>query len=292
MMKPPRLTAMFILLLLAALLFPAHPALADTGPKPSVSIRFKELPVDERVYATLIAPAGKIFGPAQPASERDQGWIMESGIEADIWQKFIEYKDPDGYICYTFLVDVTESGLLNWGYYPPNAFKLLIYLAGQNRFVSSEKLERYAFRSEFTADINGETVRITHGAMWGSILKALGLRLLVTWVLELGLAYVMGIRGRRKYGILLLVNLLTQLLLTLLLYKVGFRQHIGGYALLFISAELAVIVAEAIVYTRYLDGKKDGSYRKNTDYIVYAVGANLLSGIAGIGLTKVFPGVF
>ena len=58
------------MLLLAALLFPAHPALADTGPKPSVSIRFKGLPADERVYATLIAPADKIFGPAQPASER------------------------------------------------------------------------------------------------------------------------------------------------------------------------------------------------------------------------------
>ena len=84
-------------------------AMADTGPKPSASFTFTGMP-DEDYYVTMLAEVDA-YGPHrvhQPGSEIP-GYVLEQGEQDPAypaWQKFVDYKDPDGYY---FLEDLFEQ---------------------------------------------------------------------------------------------------------------------------------------------------------------------------------------
>ena len=134
-------------------------AMADTGPKPSASFTFTGMP-DEDYYVTMLAEVDA-YGPHrvhQPGSEIP-GYVLEQGEDDPAypaWQKFVDYKDPDGYY---FLEDLFEQchgdDEAGWRYFPPEQFKLLLYFPESDVFLCSGITERYAFDSLYALDLGG-----------------------------------------------------------------------------------------------------------------------------------------
>lgn len=136
-------------------------AMADTGPKPSASFTFTGMP-DEDYYVTMLAEVDA-YGPHrvhQPGSEIP-GYVLEQGEQDPAypaWQKFVDYKDPDGYY---FLEDLFEQchgdDEAGWRYFPPERFKLLLYFPESDTFLCSPVTARYAFDSIYRLDLGGKS---------------------------------------------------------------------------------------------------------------------------------------
>lgn len=135
-------------------------AMADTGPKPSASFTFTGMP-DEDYYVTMLAEVDA-YGPHrvyQPGE--DLPYVLEAGKEDPAypaWQKFVDYKDPDGYY---FLEDLFEQchgdDEAGWRYFPPEQFKLLLYFPESDTFLCSTVTARYAFDSVYRLDLGGKS---------------------------------------------------------------------------------------------------------------------------------------
>ena len=266
-----------VVLLLAALaLLPVLvlPALADSGPKPSIHLSFRGLEGTE-CYASLLADRPDI-GPWYVDQEY-QDWMAADGISEELFQRFQQYP-AEGWYFVGLPFNCTDGKELDWTYYPPDPFRLLLYFPAEDRWLLSEPSERYAFSSYYTADVDltGEgSVTVTAGRLQG--VEALLLRMAVTLAAELLIALAFGLRKRRQLAVIAVTNVITQIGLNLFLSAV-----MGVWwmwlAALYVLAELAVFLLEAEVYTRLLG--EPGLGRKRLT--LYAFLANLASFLLGL----------
>lgn len=294
-------------------------AMADTGPKPSASFTFTGMP-DEDYYVTMLAEVD-CYGPHrvyQPGD--DLPYVLEAGKEDPAypaWQKFVDYKDADGYY---FLDDLFElchgDDNAGWGYYPPQRFKLLLYFPESDTFLCSTVTERYAFDSVYRLDLGGKSPaeiaaltltgpdgdpipspagEITLDKADGTHQQIVGFfgRLGITLVIELALAWGWKYRKGSQLLFIGLVNLITQCLLNVALLYWGAQETSRGFIIFwYILLELAVTGIEAAAYAYLLPGtdRKDPAVRRHA--ALYALSANLLSFLGGLALSEVFPILF
>lgn len=294
-------------------------AMADTGPKPSASFTFTGMP-DEDYYVTMLAEVDA-YGPHrvhQPGE--DLPYVLEAGRDDPAypaWQKFVDYKDPDGYY---FLEDLFEQchgdDEAGWRYFPPEQFKLLLYFPESDTFLCSPVTERYAFDSVYRLDLGGKSPaevaaltltdpngdplpspagEITLDKADGTHQQIVGFfgRLGITLVIELALAW--GWKYRKGSQLLFIgaANLITQCLLNASLLYWGARETSRGAIIFwYILLELAVTGIEAAAYAYLLPGtdRKDPAVRRHAAF--YALSANLLSFLGGLALSEVFPILF
>ena len=125
-------------------------AFADTGPKPSVVIELVGLDGRE-CYATLLSE-DESYGPNRAWREGEE-MLAYHETDKEIWQKFVDYKDADGYYFLQQFWNCTEAEGFKWGYYPPDPFKLLLYFPETDTFAVTPVYEQYAFDSYYTVDV-------------------------------------------------------------------------------------------------------------------------------------------
>lgn len=301
-------------------------AMADTGPKPSASFTFTGMP-DEDYYVTMLAEVDA-YGPHrvyQPGE--DLPYVLEAGRDDPAypaWQKFVDYKDPDGYY---FLEDLFEQchgdNEAGWRYFPPERFKLLLYFPESDTFLCSPVTARYAFDSVYRLDLGGKSPaeiaaltltdpnggpipadgtgetsavgEVTLDKADGTRQQLIGFfgRLGITLVIELALAWGWKYRKGSQLLFIGLVNLITQCLLNVaLLYWGAQATSRGAIIFWYILLELAVTGIEAAAYAYLLPGtdRKDPAVRRHA--ALYALSANLLSFLGGLALSEVFPILF
>ena len=315
-----------LLAFLIAVLLLCCLAFADTGPKPSASFTFTGMP-DEDYYVTMLAEVDA-YGPHrvyQPGE--DLPYVLEAGRDDPAypaWQKFVDYKDPDGYY---FLEDLFEQchgdDEASWHYYPPDRFKLLLYFPESDTFLCSTVTERYAFDSVYRLDLsgklpaeiaaltltdpNGDPIpadgtgetsavgEVTLDKADGTRQQLIGFlgRLGITLVIELALAW--GWKYRRGSQLLFIgvANLITQCLLNVALLCWGAGENSRFFIIFwYVLLELAVTGIEAGAYAFLLPGTdhREKSVRRHA--AVYAIVANVLSFVAGLALSELFPILF
>lgn len=272
---------------------------ADTGPKPSVNIDFKNTG-NKSFYVTLLSKTS----PGGPWSYSENTDLpTDYGIESDIWKAFRSYEDGDGFYLLPYIKKCSDS--FRWGYYPPKTFKVLIYFPTENLFAVSKIYERYAFDSYYEIDLKSISTPIESSSTLVCKLDCneiksydykgefLGLiaRIAVTLSVELGVAYLFGYRGKKTFLTLLLVNLATQLLLNTALNVEAYRYGTGyNYYELYIKLEALIFAIEGLVYFFTLH-----KFRKEPDRwvsILYALLANLSSLAFGYKLSSFLPLVF
>lgn len=279
-MKKRIFAALLLIFLLVPLLsVTAH---ADCGPKPSTTITV-HTGGGERAVVTLLSeqencgPYGRV-GPGEEPPE----YTELNAVEAEAWDVFRDYRDPDGF---SFLGELWDSNV-TWGYWPPETFKIAVYYPDYNvLWVSEDPYERYAFHSDYRLNLpalgagaqNGEVDMVLKkesdipeelfGLLW---------RIFLTIVIELSVARIFGFNSKRQKRVLLRVNLITQVGLNLLLwvwyYWSGPLTAMIGLA----AAELVVLTAESIAYLRWLRDD-EGVLRT----LGYALCANLASVVVG-----------
>ena len=277
---------------------------ADMGPKPSVVITFTGLG-DEVCYATLLSET-KSTGPANVWSGKiSDARYNSSDEEYPIWQKLVEYKDSDGYYFLQNLWRCDETDLLDWNYYPPERFKILLYFPESDSYAVSGIYERYAFDSYYHVDVQDNNIIEVNSEDTQNIqpliadknydytwqIISLASRFVITVIIELGIALFFGFRDKKTVVVMLLVNLVTQLMLNIML---NYYNLIEGYTTFlrnYIFLEIIVLVVEALIYSLLLPKIADKP-KKRITYVEYAVWANVLSFVAGFIIAKVVPGIF
>lgn len=287
-------------------------AAADTGPKPSVRVRFQNMG-EELCYGTLLS-----FAPTNgPESVWDgdennahyQGSTADpyAPLEYDIWKAFVDYQDVDGYYFLQIATSkVSETGEIAWTYYPPQRFKILLYYPESRRFIVSGICERYAFDTYYTVDMSGIEIgsveydrenstdaRIDayRSYEWRQELLSLFARILITIVIEMGVAFLFGFFGKKAVLLLLAVNTVTQIALNVLLNVINYHSGQAAFVVWYILLELLVFAAEAVVYAIWLR-RFDSEPRKPRFYVLYALVANAVSFAAGLLISHLIPGIF
>ena len=267
-------------------------AKADIGPKPSVRITFTGIE-GETYYGTLLSER-RSTGPATAWNgyEDYRDWKPEN--EKPIWEKFISYEDTDGYYFLQEWWDCSETNQLNWTYYPPNPFKILLYFPETDSFYVSDIYERYAFDSYFTVDLSAYattpiTARQSYDYTWELI--SLGTRIVLTIVLELAIALVFGYREKKALSFLAIINVITQVTLNVALNIINYKSGSMGFTFAFICMEILVFAIEAISYKALLHRFSEKEKVEHRG-VTYALVANTASFAIGLWLAHLIPGIF
>jgi len=305
---------LYAMLLLILIVTPMSVS-ADIGPKPSVKVEFVGLE-EEEYYVTLLSE----YESTGPWSVNDS-YYDYMGDEA-VFQKFAEYEDVDGYYFISYMEECSEDDIFEWNYYPPQKFKILIYLPQYDKFIIDDQIcERYAFDSYFTVDIsdgnstvsidkteneegtsskeytiNEESLEkleleIEENYAFSMEILSLIVRIVLTIVVELLIALFFYRRDTKAITVIVLANMVTQIVLNILLNVVNYNS--GHYAFVFhyVWMEIVVFVVEAIIYTKMI-GQENKATGKKYHPWVYAAVANLVSFIVGIWIARVIPGIF
>ena len=311
--------------LLIAVLLLCCVAFADTGPKPSAAFTFTGMP-DEDYYVTMLAEVDH-YGPHRIYQEGDDlPYVLEAGRDDPAypaWQKFVDYKDADGYYFLDDLFDQCHGDdEASWHYYPPERFKLLLYFPESDIFLCSTVTERYAFDSVYRLDLGGKSPaeiaaltltdpngdplpsgrddetaigEVTLDKSDGTHQQIIGFfgRLGITLIIELALAWGWKYRKGSQLLFIGIVNLITQCLLNVALLYWGAQETSRGFIIFwYVLLELAVTGIEAAAYAYLLPGTdhREKSVRRHA--AMYAIAANVLSFLGGLALSEVFPFLF
>lgn len=289
-----------IVLLILMVLLPAA-AYADTGPKPSVRIEFLH-DGNETYYGTLLAETDG-NGPYRVWDGTEEYKSNYNEIDEQVWEKFARFEDEDGFFFWQMGWKCSESGTLNWTYYPPETFKVLLYYPEHDCFVISDIYEQYAFDSYFAADL--KTVDFDADSTEGMAklvltenydtegeAKGLLARIGITIVLELIVAAVFGLlKSLPAVGIILGTNVVTQTALNLALNAIVYHRGSGMIVLWYLLLEILIFLGEAGIYTAaFRRIQKDSFNQKKT--VLYALVANGVSFGAGLLLAGWLPNLF
>ena len=268
-------------------------ASADMGPKPSVRIEFTGIE-GETYYGTLLSLRDST-GPASAWNGNPDYAHYHPGDEGyDIWVKFVEYQDTDGYYFLQEWWDCSDTNQLNWTYYPPTPFKILLYFPETDSFYVSDIYERYAFDSYFSVDLSEYatspiTARQSYDYTWEVI--SLVARIVLTIALELAIALLFGYREKKALGFLAIVNVITQVVLNVALNIINYRSGSMGFTFAFICMEILVFAIEAITYKAVLHRYSEKE-KVNRRGVTYALVANTASFAIGLWLAHLIPGIF
>lgn len=305
-----------ILLLALFLACMVMPVCADSGPKASAVVDIKGLE-GRQCYVTLMSLNPYSTQYSSQVKERPDGtryyeeegwvpaWIERSfALYPKIWNKFRDYEltNPERLYFLSECGVASSEGRYIWNVYPPVVFKVLLYFSDTDSFVITEEFsECYAFDSYFTVDVTGvelipgETVTMPAAVRsydYTRELLGLAARAILTIALETVLAWwVFQLKTPKQLGLILLVNLVTQVGLNL---GLNWEVYINGPGLFlivpYVKMEFWVLIVESIVYGLWMpDIPKEDRLPRT---LRYAIIANGLSFAAGWGLALVIPGMF
>lgn len=270
-------------------------AKADCGPKPRVEISFSGLGETE-CYATLLSeyrstgPQMAWDGTEENAYYKEAGF--DNALEYSIWRAFVDYEDADGYYFLQIGWKVSNNRYLNWSYYPPQKFKILLYFPETQDFIASGIYERYAFESYFKVDVFGMDteesavgrieVEKSYDYTWEAI--SLVARIIFTILVELGIALIFRYRAPKQIKFIIWVNVATQVILNVLLNIIDYFQGFLVFMIFYVLLEFLIFIAEAVLYTIFLP-KYDERNRERFIAFIYSFVANLCSFLLGFGLS-------
>lgn len=262
-------------------------ALADSGPKPLLTVRVENAP-EEGYYLDLLAE-GDYNGDMGDGidwsyTDEEAAALDESLLEA------LRSAVPEGYHACTAQ---GTGGAPMWGDLAgtptgkqgerlhtfsyvgvPKNYRILMVTTSGDTYVFPP-CTRSVLQSSVTVDWAEKSVTVP--PVWvGYVLQFLS-TLLPTLVIEGVLLVLFGFgRGKRNWRAFLLVNLITQGLLAAWLSVTAMESGISWwYLFLFIPAEVVIALAEGGLYTRLLTGRSRGRA------FLYGLTANVCSAAVG-----------
>lgn len=266
-------------------------ALADTGPKPQLTVKVKD-PPEALYYLDLLAE-----GSWEHAGDSDDSGLDWSYSEEEIAALDSELLDalraavPEGWHACTaqgtngapmwgdLLGEDTGNGtrLHTFDYLGvPDTYRIILVTKSGESWVSGV-LHRATLQSSATVDWAARTANAPSPAM-AYALQFL-CTLLPTLLIEGLLLFVFGYRSKRSWLVFLLVNLVTQGGFAVYLAVTVLNHGVSGWSLIFyIPIEVIITLVELLLYRRLLTEKNKARAA------VYAIAANLCSAVLGLWL--------
>lgn len=251
-------------------------AFADCGPKASLTVYVTGVEDGREYYITLLSDFDPGFSDEYIAKQPPERRAL---YEFALTDEYFLWDSPVDHSYYK----MTHSGSRTWGYMPPDKFKILLYFPDDGSYIISEKLERYAFNSYFTVSVSGGEMTVEKNGGAGGVYVEIGgllVRIVITVLLELGVARLFGYRGKKEYKLIIIMNVCTQIFLNIMI-AVG-DVNLGGLgaAAACILAEIVIFTVEASVYAVFLPRFTERRTREGRA-VGYAFAANAVSFFIG-----------
>lgn len=231
----------------------------------------------EEPYCLDIVAEGKGGGSGVPSENAPDAELLEALLEAvpEGWYactaEGVSYKQIEG--------DLTGADGIHrfQGYDVPRQFRVLAVTKSGTVWMS-DTLEREALQIGVRVDWGAGTASVPPA--WGAYTLQFLSTLLPTLAFEGLVLLLFGYAQRQNWKIFLLVNLVTQGLLTAFLTQSVVRSGLSFYSMaiffvILIPAEAVIMLVEAGVYRKFLKG------HSKARAVGYAVTANLVSYTAG-----------
>ena len=245
---------------------------ADTGPKPSITIKTNGT-VGEKYYLDLLIECDNGYPNLKDAE------IAE--LDAEMFKTLSEYTDDGWYPAIAHgtpaplfgTVVPEDDGMSRFSYFgTPNRFKVIIVTESGTVKVS-DVVEKTVYQQVFSLDFADMTVKTSQSAA-KSYLIQFASTFFPTLIIEFLLLFAFGLSPKKYWWAIIAVNLVTQLFLTsVLACNPGILY--GGFIFFFVMLELVVMLIEAAAYLVIM--KKERLWKR----IVYAVTANVASAVVG-----------
>ena len=270
---------------------------ADFGPKPSLEVTI--LGVDEDFHFDLLVYTTD--------NDLDPEWGLEyySYYDEENFPTVLEtYYDSDEYASYTLFYspatvrysqfgDEIDVFLMN--YIAPSTFKLVIVMDDNDAIIVSEIMESSRFESKVTWDLSGVDLSTSQsgvGKINGSIVGEgytgrnwlvttvnTILRVIATVAIELAILYQFKFRKRETFIRVGIVNVITQVVLSILVISAFLAGGTFFYIIALILLEVVVLIVEFIAYLILIKAKSKWKL------LLYVITANFASVILGTIIT-------
>ena len=238
-------------------------------------------------------------------NENPNGYYSYQKFGYDIWKAFVDYDEKDDYYFLQEAWQINETKELAWTYYPPNEFKILLYFPETGEYAVSGVYERYAFDSYFTVNMDGVKLSVDYNEElssddrlnayksynYGVEIGSLVARILITIIIEMGIALLFGYREKKQLLLLVGVNSGTQIILNVLLNIINYNSGEMVFVVFYVLFELVVFAIEAILFYHLLN-KISIKQKPKWLAVVYALVANAVSFGAGMMIAECLPGIF
>lgn len=262
-------------------------ASADVGPKPYVEVSIHGVK-GKKVYVTLLSK----FDSTGPDRVWDGTKEPKYGGEPEIWKRFAEYKDEDGFFFLQRFRSCPEGESFVWNYRPPHIFKVLVYEPETERFSVSEIKRLYGLSNVYKATWREDgSFEVRVDKMTEKALRTFFMRLLATLFIEIVIAILFGLRGKKAITVILGMNIVTQIALNSVPLFYYDRFYRADPFIVLLVLEFLILIAEAFSYCFLLHEKENGR-RTRGRLLTYAIVANLASFVSGAIITFFYPTVF
>lgn len=170
-------------------------------------------------------------------------------------------------------------------------FQVLVYFPVTDTYLVSDIIKPYAIESKYTIDIAENKIEITSNfdPVWNII--ALAVRITVTITLELLIALLFRLKGKKQLIPIVIVNLITQagLNIGMNFFHIWVNDWISLIIYYFLL-EMAVFIAEASIYNVIF--RKNDKSISGAKITIYAFVANFASFVASPIISGLMKGTF
>jgi hypothetical protein len=255
-----------------------HPfsVFADVGPKPSLTITAKNMP-DTDCYLDLLIdyPAENMYHNIQDKSKYNKYMfgLLET-YNDNAWRPaMVTGTMPP---MFGDIVCEVENGKcqLRFGYTGvPDKFKVIV-VSSDGKIVVSNEIQRTAFNSTIKFDyLTGEASEAS--SLLSYIIQFIA-TCTATLIIEGIILLLFRFSIRANWKPFVIINIITQLMLTVLVVSIMFRSGTLIALFVYIPFEIIIFILEAMACKRFL--KEHTTIRK----VIYSITANIFSFVVGV----------
>lgn len=276
--------SMFFLVLFVSILICPLVANADIGPKPSIEVIVKNPPETE-YYLDLLVDYSEdeshenihekeIYSEKMYNILRDynvDGWrsALVTGTRVPLFGKLTGVQDGNNMVHKFSYVGV------------PDKFKVIMVTADGETIVSQDVINRKAFNS--TAYFDCKTKKLAENSLVTAYLLQFIKTCSITLIIEGLILILFRFNLKKNWKPFLAINILTQVLLTLIVFGTMYTSGSLTAILTYIPFEIAILVIEAMLFSRYL------TQHSKSRRVAFAITANISSFLLGIVVLIYFP---
>lgn len=270
------LVLFLIILLCSTALVIGH---ADAGPKPSITVVMKNMP-DIVCYADLLIKVEYDPGRSNKFNQLKYNQMLV--------EKLVKY-NVEGWIpivtngLYRVYGDIiceikNEKCVMNFSYIAPDKFKIIVVTESGEVVVSNEVKKR-AFNSIIYFDF--KTGEAEEGPLLISYILQFITTCILTLIMEGMVLLLFRFNLKKNLKPFLAINILTQVLLTVIIFWGMYSMGIFGAIILYLFAEIIIFMLEARLFAKYL--REHSESRR----VIFSITANILSFFLGLVLMQI-----
>ena len=234
--------------------------------------------IEGTCYATLLSDKA-VSGTWSTKQE------LDLAVSDDVLTFFREYEDEDHYFFLNYLQDVSE-GKMYWPIYPPERFKVLLYRPDNGEFAISDKIDRYALNSTFSAVIKNGKIVLERNYDYPRMIMITLIRIVILTAVSFLVTWIYSQRDKHILRLFLVSELVFQVLLNLGISAYSFRY---GFSIMEYMAVFWVLYLICFLMQGYL-------YSKRTTMTAMPYLCSFFSNITAYGvgliLLDLFPALY